>query len=446
MNQYFDIHAPWLMGEKPEFALHISDRNLIGSHKYFIRFDFYPLFAPSHLKRHHGFWDLPLKHIKHEKTSLTLYRGELLVKDGWRPVRLKPVWKGNIPFLGYCMLHVSLWDNSETPPEQKTVKSSHHFILPDDGGLALEQVYMPVTQFCNINCVMCRRSVRSDLEQCHVPSEVLDPVFEASRDLCTVHAQGTGEPLLNDDVYAILAELKKRMPGQSTVGTCTNGTLLHREKVQRLFDTGIDYLYFSVDGATKTTSESIRPGSDFNEIVRNISYCAEHRSVSGRKKPWLMMNYVIMEQNYHEIPAYARLAGSMGVDSVRYNYLIDYSSGECRTLSEEVLLPLFEEAEAEAEKYGLKLVLPRYHRSKDSGCRFMQSAIVLISGDVIPCCRMHPYTSLQPLRTFGNVRKQSLMEIWNKAEYKEFRHRVLAGDFPEECLRCDFKSGLMAGS
>jgi radical SAM protein with 4Fe4S-binding SPASM domain len=204
--------------------------------------------------------------------------------------------------------------------------------------------------------------------------------------------------------------------------------------------------FFSVDGATKMTAEAIRPGSDFNEIVNNISYCAEYRSFSGRKKPWLMMNFVIMEQNYREIPAYARLAGSMGVDSVRYNHFIDFSSGECHALSEEVLAPLFEGAEAEADKYGLKLVLPRYHRNKDSGCRFIQSAIVLISGDVIPCCRMHPYSSLLPLRTFGNVRKHSLMEIWNRTEYKEFRHRILTGDFPEECLKCDFKSGLMAGS
>jgi radical SAM protein with 4Fe4S-binding SPASM domain len=261
-----------------------------------------------------------------------------------------------------------------------------------------------------------------------------------------VHAQGTGEPLLNDNIYAILTELKKRMSGQSTVGTCSNATLLHREKVQRLFDTNIDYLFFSVDGATKTTSEAIRPGSDFNDIVRNISYCAKHRSIFGRKKPWLMMNFVIMEQNYHEIPAYARLAGAMGVDSVRFNHFIDFSSGECRALSEEVLSPLFGEAVAEAKKYGLKLVLPRYHRSKNAGCKFIQSAIVLISGDVIPCCRMQPYASPLPLRAFGNVKNHSLTEIWNRPEYKIFRHSVLTGDFPEECLKCDFKSGLMAGS
>lgn len=434
------------MGERPEFALRITDRSLIGSHKHFIRFDFYPIFAPSHMKRHHGFWDLPLKHIKHERTSLMLDHGELLVKNGWRPVRLKPVWKGNIPFCGYCMLHVSLWDNSHTPPEQKTVKSSPHLILSDNWELPLEQVYMPVTQFCNLKCVICRRSVRTDLEQCHVSREVLDPVLEASQALSTVHAQGTGEPLMNDDVYRILTELKKRMPGQSAVGSCTNGTLLRRERVQRLFDTGIDYLFFSVDGASKKTSEAIRPGSDFNEIMRNISYCAEHRITSGRNKPWLMMNFVIMEQNYHEIPAYADLAGSMGVDSVRYNHFIDFGTAECQPLSEKVLSPLFEEAAAKAGGYGLKLVLPGHHRNKDYGCKFMQSAIVLISGDVIPCCRMHPYASLVPLRVFGNVKEHSLIEIWNKAEYKEFRHRVLAGDFPEECLRCDFKSGLMAGS
>jgi radical SAM protein with 4Fe4S-binding SPASM domain len=442
----FDIIAPWLLGEKPEFTLRITDNRLIGSGEHFIRFDMYPVYAPSHLKRHHGFWDLPLKYIKHERTTLTLEHGELLVRDGWRPVRIKPVWKGDIPFRGYSRLHVSLWDSSRTPPEQKIVKSFPHVILPDDGDLALEQVYLPVTQFCNLGCVMCRRRARSDLYGGNIPSEVLEPVLDTSQDLRNVHAQEIGEPLLNENIYAILTRLKQRMPALSTVGTCTNATLLNREKVRRLLDTGIDYLYFSVDGATKMTLETIRPGSDFNEIIHNISSCAEYRSVTGRKKPWLMMNFIIMENNYHEMPAYARLAGSLGVDSVRYNHFIDFSSGECRTLSEETMAPLLAEAVSEADKYGLKLVLPRYRRIENSGCKFMQSAIVLISGDVIPCARMRPYTSPLPLRTFGNIKKHSLMEIWNRTDYKEFRHRILTGDFLEECLTCDYKSGLMAGS
>lgn len=446
MTQYFDVSTQWLMGANPEFTLRIKDKKLIGSGKHFIRFDFYPLFAPSHFKRHHGFWDLPLNNIKRERTKLILDRGELVVKEMWRQVRLKPVWKGNIPFRGYCMLHVSLWDSSQTPPEQKAIKSSPHLILPDNRELPLEQAYLPVTQFCNINCVTCRRSVRRDLVRCHVSTEVLDPILEASQDLCTVHTQGTGEPLMNDNIYAILGELKKRMPEQSTRGTCTNAMLLHKEKVRRLFDTGIDYLYFSVDGATKQTSEAIRPGSNFGEVVKNISYCTQYRSVSGRSKPLLMMNFVIVENNYREIPSYVGLAGSMGVDSIRFNHFVDFGTGQCRPLDEKILSPLFHEAESEAEKYGLKLVLPSFHRTKDCGCKFLQTAIVLISGEVIPCCRMHPFKSLQPLRTFGSIKDQSLMDIWNRDDYREFRYRVLMGDSPEECLKCDFKSGLMAGS
>lgn len=446
INQCFNIYAPWLLSEKPELTLRITDNRLIGSREHFVRFDMYPIYAPSHLKRHHGFWDLPLKHVKHETTSLTIEHGELLVKDGWRPVRLKPVWKGDIPFRGYSRLHVSLWDSSRTPPEQKIVKSSPHVILPNKGDLAMERVCFDVTQFCNVRCVMCRRRARSDMYRGNMPPEVLEPIFDASRSLRSVHAQGIGEPLLNDDIYAILAKLKQRMPELSALGTCTNATLLNRERVRRLFDAGIDYLFFSVDGATKMTLEAIRPGSDFNEIINNISYCAEYRSVSGRKKPWLMMNFVIMEQNYHEIPAYTRLAGSLGVDSVRYNHFIDFSSGECRALSEETMAPLLEGAAAEADKYGLKLVVPSYQRNKNSGCMSMQTATVLISGDVIPCGRVRPYTSPLPLRSFGNIKKHSLMEIWNRTEYKEFRRRILTRDFPEECSKCDYKSGLMAGS
>jgi hypothetical protein len=44
---------------------------------------------------------------------------------------------------------------------------------------------------------------------------------------------------------------------------------------------------------------------------------------------------------------------------------------------------------------------------------------------------------------FGNVREASLLDIWQRPQVKEFRRRVLEGDFPPECEGCECKAFLV---
>ena len=53
------------------------------------------------------------------------------------------------------------------------------------------------------------------------------------------------------------------------------------------------------------------------------------------------------------------------------------------------------------------------------------------NGDVYPCCVAPPELKM------GNVNQASVEEIWNGKEYRNFRARMFAGDYPEACLGCD---------
>jgi radical SAM protein with 4Fe4S-binding SPASM domain len=37
----------------------------------------------------------------------------------------------------------------------------------------------------------------------------------------------------------------------------------------------------------------------------------------------------------------------------------------------------------------------------------------------------------------GNVKQESIEQIWNGPKYQEFRRRMFAGDYPESCRNCD---------
>ena len=50
------------------------------------------------------------------------------------------------------------------------------------------------------------------------------------------------------------------------------------------------------------------------------------------------------------------------------------------------------------------------------------------NGDVFPCC----YSE----HVMGNVLRQSLDEVWNGNEFREYRRRVNTDDPPKECRSC----------
>lgn len=439
----FGVQIPWIIDKDTEFTLSIYDKQLLNSKRYFIRFDLYPVYAPSHMRRHHGFWDLPLKHVGRKRTTLALKHGELVVKGGWRTVSLKPVWKGALDFIGYSMLHVSLWDFSKKPPAQLMVKSSQHILRQREQDLPLEHVFLPLTQRCNLRCPMCMRHVPKNWDASDAAPEILQSVLHAGPFLHSVVPGGTGETLLYEDLMDVIGEFKKRMPEDSQVGFNTNGTLMTERTASRLIDLGVDWITFSVDGASRPIYERIRIGADFDLVIKNIARTVERRNASGQKNLLLQSNYVIQGENVHEIPAFARLAGSLGLDSITFSHLRDFRNGEIRMLGEDVLRPLFEEAAETCKRCGLKIVFPRFRPLAEPQCPFMQAAYLWLSGEVVPCCRMLKGAYPGAIRTFGNVHREPLLDIWNSAGYREFRHGVLTHDFPDECKGCNYATGLL---
>ena len=53
------------------------------------------------------------------------------------------------------------------------------------------------------------------------------------------------------------------------------------------------------------------------------------------------------------------------------------------------------------------------------------------TGEVYPCCRAPRELVM------GNVREETVEEIWNGEKYREFRRRMFAGDYPDPCSTCD---------
>ncbi len=439
----FDLEAPWRWHERSEFDLILHDRGLIGSTNHMIRIDLYPMNAPSHPTRHIGYWDIPLGLVKRNRTALMFRDGALFLKRAIGKIRIEPAWRGNMDPFGYCQVNVSLWNMCTEPHEQLEVQSFQHLVTNGDRDLPLEVIRVGVTQRCNLLCPSCVRQSGTEMEQSDVSREVLDPILDAAADVWLVSLQGIGEPLLNENVFTIADQFRKRMPTAARLATTTNGVLMDGNAAARLIDLGVNSVTFSVDGATKSVYERYRPGADFDLVTSNIARMVEYGRKSGRGDLWISVNFLMLEGNVHEVPAVVSLAASLGLDCIVFLHERDFPSGVIRTLPSVILEPLVAEAMERAERYGIRVLFPRLSPSRENRCPFMQFVSIAHFGEALPCCRLMPRGILQTFQGFGNVRKISMWEIWDLPEYREFRRRVVSGTLPDQCAGCDYCRGLI---
>jgi putative metalloenzyme radical SAM/SPASM domain maturase len=108
---------------------------------------------------------------------------------------------------------------------------------------------------------------------------------------------------------------------------------------------------------------------------------------------------------------------------------------------------VFRQAADAAARAGMELRLPPLQALDERRCGFVEdgAAFVTSQGDVSPCqflwhryaCHLDGGRKVIRPWLFGNVRERDLTDIWQGADYADFRRRVLAYDYPY-CSNCPF--------
>jgi radical SAM protein with 4Fe4S-binding SPASM domain len=429
---------PWSLANRTGVALAIDDPGLAVSDHHFLRFDFYPLFSPSHPDRHLAYFDLPLSRRGGPNLRATLEKGVLVVGDATGRRAVDPVWRGALPLAGYCRLTVSLWSIEGKVPRQLEALTSDPMTLPSEATAPLDRIQVAVTQRCNLNCPMCTRQRGSDLVQADLPADVLAALLDAAPHAMYVGLQGLGEPLMHRDLPAVVRSFRARVPPIGRIAVTTNGTLLTRDRAAQLLAEGLNTFTISMDGATKASYEARRAGADFDRVLRNITAAATCVENSGRDDVWLGANFVMDQGNLAEAPAFVRLGASLGLCAVSFFHGRLYPDMRLAPLDAEILARVRVAAEQIGRETGVAVRFASSRPTTPPRCPFMSGVYLWLTGEVVPCDRMEPPGRPWPTRIFGNVRDEPLLEIWNRPDFQAFRRGVLSGNLPDECRDCTF--------
>jgi len=167
---------------------------------------------------------------------------------------------------------------------------------------------------CNLDCVMCpwREITKNPKNRGLMSDEVWAAIRPHLSEVNSVDFTGGGEPLLQPKLEEWIAEAK--IAGCET-GFLSNGLLLKKNRLKRILDAGVDWICISIDGATADIYHKIRIGSDFERVCANVGNIAELRNAGT---PKTMINFVLMQINFHQVEEILRLAERLGIDQVNF--------------------------------------------------------------------------------------------------------------------------------
>jgi MoaA/NifB/PqqE/SkfB family radical SAM enzyme len=317
------------------------------------------------------------------------------------------------------------------------------------------ELYVEVTNRCNSQCQACVRTFEK-FEPLH--DLTLDDFCAWVDQMPKLHRavlHGVGEPLLNPDLAAMIAYLKRRADPPQVLFS-SNALLLTPDEQERLVAAGLDELRISTDAAHADLYARIRGVNAFDRMVSNVNTFARRIRQTGHG-PRLSLWFTAMHENLFDLPDLVQLAYRLGVSEVYVQRLVYYGQGLAQQAqspframqdAEEVLL---QEAEALAEQLGItfcasgattpraSLLSPDGKRHPWAQCRRPRSLMyITANGNVLPCC-LSPFTNANrdySALILGNAFETPLLEIWNGPAYRRFRAALQSDAPPGSCDRC----------
>ncbi len=315
------------------------------------------------------------------------------------------------------------------------------------------ELYIEVTNRCNSRCQTCIRSF-TELEP---PRDIALDEFHTLVDqfptLQRVVLHGVGEPLLNRDLPAMIAHLKRRsLPPQALFNS--NALALTEHKQEALIEAGLDEFRISTDAAHRALYARIRGVDGFERLVNNVASFSRRIRRAGRG-PRLSLWFTAMQQNLAELPDLVLLAHRLGVGEVYIQRLVFYGQG--LAVQDQSLFRAMRASETALLRQAGELATELSIRFRASGastpdeslspssnssrpwaqCRRPSSLMyITANGNVLPCCFSPFSTRDYEGLILGNAFHEPMSEIWNGPEYRRFRASLRTDNPPEACDRC----------
>jgi FkbM family methyltransferase len=200
------------------------------------------------------------------------------------------------------------------------------------------------------------------------------------------------------------------------VTTSSTASAFHDKAIKEVVESQLDQLWLIFDGMDDETFRKIRgKGASFQRGLKQLEKLLDYRSVMKSSLPDIKVVMIKHPDNRHQWEEFNRFFSSInGVSS----YLGHFSTFAGNVESINRLQRLIADDPEEAKE------IERVARLNEHVCYYpWHSVSVLADGRVVPCCR-----DVNGSLVLGDLRHQSLLEIWKGEKIRELREAFLRRD------------------
>lgn len=306
------------------------------------------------------------------------------------------------------------------------------------------EVQLEVTNRCNLDCDMCPRLSLLQVPEVDMAAETFAAVLDRLDRPRLITLTGWGEPLMHPQIFEFIDRIRSVHPG-CEVALTTNGFLLNDARIAAIAERRLARVNFSLeelpweDGA----SQSSDPKKGHGNSLARAGHPSDGRVVDHIRalvralkmpRPELRLQAVFFPDGLDVLLRLVDFAADEGLDTVNLVRLnVRGMPGLARPSWQEERAMLAA-AKRRARERGIAAVsindhgpLLRLAAHDDRFCIRLDDYIYVdVEGRVAPC-------GLLRGQVVGDLKSESLQEIWSKPELTKFYGPSL----PPECAGCD---------
>lgn len=297
-------------------------------------------------------------------------------------------------------------------------------------------LFIEPTNLCNFRCQFCPTGDFDLLKQVGRPKgsmeyELYIKIIDDLRVMCEenetklkgLQLYKDGEPLLNKNLEKMVKYAKEQNVSES-VETTTNGAAITKKRAVELIECGIDVIRVSIEHTTDAGYKKItQTFGNYNKIKSNVEflfYEKERRNSNLKIHTKIVDSGLSKEEKDKFIADFSSISDSLNIDKLMgwsKSYVTDWKLGQNVVTGMDGITELKK-----------RVVCPE---------PFLHLAINF-DGTVSICCVDWSYGTI-----VGDLRTQSLAEIWSGERLRSFRLVHLKGkrNQIDVCSDCDYLEG-----
>ena len=287
-------------------------------------------------------------------------------------------------------------------------------------------LFVDPSSVCNFRCKFCpcggankelwSKDKKVNIMPYEIYRRVIDSAAEFPQKLKTLRLYKEGEPLLNKRLPDMINYARKKDVA-SKIDFTTNGSLFNHDLILAVTDAGVDRINISVEALDSEGYMSVSGAKiNFNEFVENLSFLYNHKNGC----------HIFIK------------ISNLGLGEHSEQDFYDIFNDVCDEISIENVTPVWPEFDIKnglrkndsLDIYGSSLI----NRKKSEVCPYLFYSMCVNSDGTISACLMDWNHQV----IIGDIRKNSLIDIWNGSVLKQMRidHLTLNKEKYGPCSKC----------